>query len=71
MRTTKLRFEEKHLLFVIYPFIPRKLVVKVDREDHFERQGFLHIIICAFLGYKASNFVKESECYRCSKSLKI
>ena len=32
---------------------------KVDREDHFWRPGFLHIIICIFLGYKVSNFVKK------------
>ena len=32
---------------------------KVDREDHFWRPGFLHIIICVFLGYKVSNFVKN------------
>ena len=32
---------------------------KVDREDHFQRPGFLHIIICVFLGYKASNFAKK------------
>ena len=31
---------------------------KVDREDHFYRPGFLHIIIYVFPGYKASNFVK-------------
>ena len=31
---------------------------KVDREDHFLRSGFLHIIICVFLGYIALNFVK-------------
>ena len=31
--------------------------IKVDREDHFQRPGFRHIIICVFLEYKASNFV--------------
>ena len=25
-------------------------VFKVDREDHFWRPGFLHVIICVFLG---------------------
>ena len=33
--------------------------LKVDRENHFWRPGFLHIIICVLLGYKASNFVKK------------
>ena len=33
--------------------------LKVDREGHFQRPGFLHIIICIFLGYKASNVVKK------------
>ena len=32
---------------------------KVDREDHFQRPGFPHIIICVFLGYKVSDFVKK------------
>ena len=32
---------------------------KVDREDHFQRPGFLHIIVCVSLGYKVSNFVKN------------
>ena len=39
------------VLFVLYQ------LSKVDREDHFQRPGFLHITICVFLGYKASNFV--------------
>ena len=34
-------------------------LLKVDREDHFWRPGFLHIIICVFLGYNVSNFVKK------------
>ena len=33
--------------------------IKVDREDHFSHPGFLHIKICVFLGYKASNFTKK------------
>ena len=33
--------------------------LKVDREDHFQRPGFLHIIICVYLGYKASTSVKN------------
>ena len=33
--------------------------LKVDREDHFWRPGFLHIIICVFLGYKALTFVQK------------
>ena len=32
--------------------------LKVAREDHFLRPGFLHII-CVFLGYKVSNFIKK------------
>ena len=32
---------------------------KVDHDDYFYRPGFLHIIICVFTGYKASNFVKK------------
>ena len=35
------------------------LSLKVDREDHFYRPGFHHVIRCVFLGYKASNFVKK------------
>ena len=34
-------------------------LLKVDRKDHFRHPGLLHIIICAFLGYKTSNFVKK------------
>ena len=37
-----------------------EIEVKVAREDHFQRPGFLYIIICVFLGYKASNFVKKN-----------
>ena len=48
-----------------------KCGLKVDREDHFWRPGFLHIIICVFLGYKASNLVKKIGCYRCLKNLKF
>ena len=33
---------------------------KVDREDHFQCPDFLHITICAFLGYKVSNFVLKN-----------
>ena len=29
------------------------------------------LVICVFLGYKASNFVKKFGCYRCLKDLKI
>ena len=36
-----------------------KARLKIDREDHFQRPGFLHIIICVFLGYKVANFVKN------------
>ena len=43
----------------------------VDREDHFWRPGFLHIIICVFLGYRASNLVTKIRCYQCLKNLKI
>ena len=32
---------------------------KVDREDHFYRPDFLHIITCVSVGYKVSNFVKK------------
>ena len=39
--------------------------LKVDREDHFQRAGFLHIIICVFLGYKVINVVKNIGCYQC------
>ena len=35
------------------------IALRFDREDHFSRPGFLHITICVFLGYKASNFVKK------------
>ena len=45
--------------------------VKVDREDHFWRPDFIHIIVCIFLRYKASNFIKKVGCYRCLKILKI
>ena len=37
--------------------------IKVDRKDHFWRPGFLHIIICAFLGYKASDLINKIGCY--------
>ena len=33
--------------------------LEVDREYHFWRPGFIHITICAFLGYNVSNFVKK------------
>ena len=33
--------------------------LKVDREDHFQHPGFLHVIICVFPGYNASNLVKN------------
>ena len=36
---------------------------KVTLEDYFQHQGFLHIIICVFLGYKGPNFVKKIGCY--------
>ena len=44
-----------------YKFEQRMIILKVDREDHFQRPDLLHIIICAFLGYKTSNFVKKLE----------
>ena len=34
------------------------LSLKVDREDHFQRPGFLHII-CVFLGYKPQISLKK------------
>ena len=33
--------------------------IKVDREDHLWHPGFIHIIVCVFLGYKDLNFVKN------------
>ena len=38
---------------------------KVDREDHLQRPGLLHIMICAFPAYKVPNFVQKIGCYRC------
>ena len=40
-------------------------LIKVDREDHFQRPGFPHSIICVFLGYKALDSVEKIGCYRC------
>ena len=42
-------------------------IIKVDRDDHFQRPGFLHIILCVFLGYNVSNFFQKNGCYRCLK----
>ena len=44
---------------------------KVDREDHFLLPGSLHLIICVFLGYKASNFVKKMDVTDVSKTSKF
>ena len=34
-------------------------MLDLRRGDHFQRPGFLPVIIFVFLGYKASNFVKK------------
>ena len=47
-----------------------KSTIKVDREDHFQRPGFLHITTCVFLGCKVSKFVKKIGCYQCLKTSK-
>ena len=36
-----------------------KVIFEVDREVHLWRPGFYQIIICVFLGYKASNSLKN------------
>ena len=62
-------FQSQHIFAVIMYL--NILDVKVDREDHFWRSGFLHIMICFFLGYIASNFVKNIGWYRCLKTRKF
>ena len=45
--------------------------LKVDREDYFKRPGFLHIIICILLGYKALNFVEKMDVTDVKKTSKF
>ena len=47
------------------------LMFKVDREDHFLRSGFLHITVCVFLMYIASNFVKKLDVINVKKPHKF
>ena len=41
------------------------------REDRFQRPGFPHIIICVFLEYKTSNFVKKLDVTNVSETAKF